>query len=208
MYLCPEKPTEIYTVVDQPPSKRAQASVDHDQKGKSVRTHKTTRHLSRCTCNCVDDTWSCVPWANGHIYHDRLRCHLHNLGNTKKRLNNKSSVIPCNTIGDVCTRQWLRKRKRDQTESSLQNNYPNWHSRQMRNALKTSSLSDRKKFNKKWKIQKNQKKQKKVNIKKIKKLTKGFFFQKNEKIKKSKNRKIKFWKKFKSKKKTFFLKKK
>ena len=39
----------------------------------------------------------------------------------RKRLNNKSSVIPCNTnIGDVCTRQWLRKRKRDKTDSSLQ----------------------------------------------------------------------------------------
>ena len=38
-------------------------------------------------------------------------------------------------IGDVCTRQWLRKRKR------LQSNSPNWQNQQMCNAFKNHRVS-------------------------------------------------------------------
>ena len=65
------------------------------------------------------------PWARRHVYHDWVHRQLHM--NTEKGTDAETQV------GDVCTRQWLRKRK------LLQSKSPNWQIQQMCNALQSTS---------------------------------------------------------------------
>ena len=81
---------KICTARDQPPGKQAQATGDHDQN----RNNKTLVTMERADMQMTLETLFLEPLRSARQLL-KITEKGTNAENTKKRLNNKSSVIPC-----------------------------------------------------------------------------------------------------------------